>query len=61
MMSIKKGRGKMKFTKKEIKYIIDGLLSRQQSYFQPDVGYINEKYKEVIGIRKRFEKIYYGR
>ena len=51
----------MKLTKKEIKYIIDGLISRQQSYFQPDVGYINEKYKEVIDLRKRFEKIYEGR
>jgi len=42
----------MKFNKKEIKYIIDGLLSRQQSYY---LGHDN-KYLEVIELRKRFEK-----
>tara|TARA_R100001530_G_C4275055_1_gene144084 strand:+ start:672 stop:839 length:168 start_codon:yes stop_codon:yes gene_type:complete len=47
----------MQLTNKEIKYIIDGLISRQQSYFHPEVGYIDEKYKEVIELRKRFEKI----
>ena len=39
----------MKFTKRELEYIIKGLHSQQQSNYNTRVGYYNlEKYNEII-------------
>ena len=48
----------MKFTKRELEYIIKSLHSQQQSNYNTRVGYYNlEKYNEIIELRKRLEKI----
>ena len=48
----------MKFTKRELEYIIKGLHSQQQSNYNTRVRYYNlEKYNEIIELRKRLEKI----